>query len=124
MNTRLKYIQYKGKTILYVDYRNLTVQDQQEAMALLDDEANEMRTWTRKGLVLTDFRRGKATPEFIAYGKKLGKEVFSEKVLKSACLGITGVQNILLQAYNTFTKDKIVPFNTEEEAKEWLVKDE
>jgi len=123
MSTRLKYIRFNGKIILYVDYRDFTVKDQQEAMALLDDEANEMRTWTQKGLVLTDFRGGKATPEFIAYGKKLGKEVFAEKVLKSACLGITGVQNILLQAYNTFTKDKIVPFNTEEEAIEWLVKD-
>jgi hypothetical protein len=124
MNMRMKYIKYKGKTILYVDYSNMTGEQTNEAMALLDDEAKEMRTWTQRGLVLSDFRNSKANTEFIAYGKKLGKEVFAEKVQKSAAIGITGVQNILLQAYNAFTKDKIVPFATEEEAKEWLIKDE
>lgn len=120
---RLKYIQHKGKKILYVDYSNMTGDQTRQAMALLDEEAKEMRTWTQRGLVLTDFRNSKATQEFIAYGKKLGKEVFSEKVKKSACIGINGVQSILLQAYNAFTKDKIVPFATEEEAKNWLIKD-
>ena len=123
MNARLKYISYKGKRILYVDYSNLSGELAKEAMGLLDDEANEMRTWTQRGLVLSDFRNSKANSEFIAYGKKLGKEVFADKVLKSACIGITGVQSILLQAYNAFSKDKIVPFATEEEAKEWLIKD-
>jgi hypothetical protein len=119
----LKYIQYKGKKIFYVDFRNMTGAQTKEAIALLDEEAKEMRTWTEKGLVLTDFRNTKATTEFMAHGKKLGKEVFAEKVLKSACIGITGVQSILLQAYNSFTRDKIIPFATEEEAKEWLIKD-
>jgi hypothetical protein len=123
MNARLKHILYKGKTILYVDYSNMTGEQTKEAIAVLDEEANEMRTWTQKGLVLSDFRNSKANSEFIAYGKKLGKEIFAEKVLKSACIGITGVQSILLQAYNAFSKDKIVPFSTEEEAKEWLIKD-
>jgi hypothetical protein len=120
---RLKYIQYKGKRILCVDYSNMTGDQTKEAIALLDEEAKEMRTWTQKGLVLSDFRNSKANAEFISYGKKLGKEVFAEKVKKSAAIGITGVQSILLQAYNAFTKDKIVPFATEEEAKEWLIKD-
>jgi hypothetical protein len=122
-NPRLKYLQYKGKTIFYVDFRNMTIKDHQEAIALLDDEAKEMSTWADKGLVLNDFRGGKASPEFMSYAKKLGKEVFAVRTLKSACIGITGIQNILLQAYNTFTKNKIVPFDTEEEAKEWLVND-
>jgi hypothetical protein len=123
MNTRLKYLLYKGKGILYVDYSNMTGEQTKEAMSLLDDEANEMRTWTQRGLVLSDFRNSKANSEFIAHGKKLGKEVFADKVQKSACIGITGVQSILLQAYNAFTKDKIIPFDTEEEAKEWLIED-
>ena len=85
MNTRLKYLSYKGKRILYVDYSNLSGERAKEALVLLDDEANEMRSWTQRGLVLSDFRNSKANSEFIAYGKKLGKEVFAEKVLKSAC---------------------------------------
>ena len=115
----VKYIQYKGKTILYCDFRN---QMGDEGIATLEDEAKAIKTWTQKGLVLSDFRNSKGSTEFMAHAKKLGKEVFAEKVLKSACIGITGVQSILLQAYNSFTKDKIVPFATEE-AKEWLIKD-
>lgn len=119
----VSYIQYKGKTILYVDYRNMTGDQTKEAIAILEEEAREMRTWTQKGLILTDFRNAKASSEYMAHAKKLGKEVFADKIQKSAALGITGVKSILLQAYNAFTKDKIIPFDTEEEAKEWLIKD-
>ena len=59
----------------------------------------------------------------MARAKKLGKEVFEPMTHKVAGIGITGVQSILLQAYIAFTKDKLVLFKTEEEAKEWLVKD-
>jgi hypothetical protein len=119
----VKYVQYKGKTIFYVDFRNMTGEQTKEAIATLDEEAKEMRTWKQKGLILNDFRNAKATTEFMSYAKKLGKEVFAAKVRKSAAIGITGVQSILLQAYNAFAQDKIVPFATEEEAKEWLIKD-
>ena len=119
----VKYIQYKGKTILYVDFRNMTGDQTKEAIATLDEEAKIMGTWTQKGLILNDFHNSKASQEFMAHAKKLGKEVFAENVKKSACIGITGVQNILLQAYNAFSKDKLVPFATEEEAKEWLIED-
>ena len=116
----VKYIQYKGKTILYVDFRNLTGD---ECMAVLDDEAKAMQTWTKPGLILSDFHNSKGSTEFISHAKKLGKEVFTAMEKKTAAIGITGIQNILLQAYNTFAKDKIVTFATEEEAKEWLIKD-
>ena len=116
----VKYIQYKGKTILYVDYRNMT---EAEGIATLHEEAKEVRTWTQPGLVLNDFRNSKATSDFMAEAKKLGKEIFSAMEKKTAAIGITGIQNILLHAYNAFAKDKVVPFATEEEAKEWLIKD-
>ena len=116
----VKYIQYKGKTILYCDFSNL-IGD--EAIAVLDEEAKAMETWTEKGLVLSDFRNGKASTGFMSHAKKLGKEVFAPMTHKAAAVGISGVKTVLLQAYNTFSKDKLVPFATEEEAKEWLIKD-
>lgn len=115
----LKYIEYKGKKILYVDYRN---KNGIENMATIDAAAKEIGSWTQKGLSLSDFRNATATPEFMAHLKKVGAEVFQPKA-KIAVLGITGVKNILLQAYNAFTKNEVVPFETEEEAKEWLIKD-
>ena len=116
----VKYIQYKGKTILYCDFRNMTGD---QGIAVLDEEAKAMKTWTQKGLVLSDFHNSKGSQEFMAHAKKLGKEVFAEKTHKSAAIGLAGVQSILLQAYNAFSKDKLVPFASEEEAKEWLIKE-
>jgi hypothetical protein len=116
----VKYIQYKGKTILYCDFRNLTGD---EGIPTLDDEAKAMETWTQKGLVLSDFHNSKGSSGFMAHAKKLGKEVFAPKTNKAAAIGLSGLQMVLLQAYNAFSKDKLVPFNSEEEAKEWLIKD-
>jgi len=115
----VKYIQYKGKTILYCDFRNLTAE---EGIATLDAEAREMKTWKEKGLILCDYHNSKGTSEFMSHAKKLGKEVFAPMTLKAAAIGVTGIQSVLLQAYNAFSKDKLVPFATEEEAKEWLIK--
>jgi hypothetical protein len=116
----IKYIQYKGRKILYVDFSNMTGD---QAIATLDEEAKEMQNWTEKGIVLNDFRNSKGSSEFMAHAKKLGKEVFSRTIYKSAAIGLTGIQMVLLQAYNTFAKDKLTPFKTEEEAKEWLIED-
>jgi len=116
----VKYIQYKGKKILYVDYSNMTGD---QAIATLYEEAEIVKTWTQKGLVLNDFRNSKATTDFMSHAKKLGKEVFAGMTHKTAAIGLTGIQMVLLQAYNAFSTDKLVPFATEEEAKEWLAED-
>lgn len=116
----VKYIQHKGKTILYVDYSN---QNGEQGIATLNEQAKEMGRWTEKGLILDNFQNSKASPDFMAHAKKLGKEVFAPRAYKTAAVGLTGLQMILVQAYNAFSKDKLVPFNSEEEAKDWLVKD-
>jgi hypothetical protein len=117
----VQYIHYKGKTILLVDFSNM---NGAQAIATLNEEAKEMQTWSEKGLVLNLFYNAKATSEFMAHAKKLGRELFTEKIHKSAAVGLTGLQMILLQAYNTFSQDKLTPFRTEDEAKEWLIKQE
>lgn len=116
----IKYVVYKGKRILYVDYRNKVGE---QAIPILDEAAAEMRSWSQKGLMLSDFRDAHASPEFMIHLKKIGEEVFAPNTIKLACLGITGVKKILLNAYNSFTKSTSVAFDTEEEAKEYLVKD-
>ncbi len=116
----VRYIQYKGKTILYCDFRN---QIGDEGITTLDEEAKAMETWTQKGRVLSDFHNSKGSTAFMSHAKKLGKEVFAPNTHKAAAIGLSGIQMVLLQAYNTFSSDKLVPFNSEEEAKEWLIKD-
>ena len=50
-----------------------------------------------------------------------GKEVFNERTSKNAAIGVSGIKKILLQAYNLVVKDKLLPFNTKEEALEYLI---
>ncbi len=116
----LSYQQYKGKNILYIDFRN---KRRDQNIATIYEAAKEVRAWTEKGLILPDFRNAVTTPEFLTHAKQLGLEVFAPKSLKSACIGITGVKKKLLQEYNTFCNGSVVSFETEEEAKEWLIRD-
>ena len=42
----VKYIQYKGRTIFFVDFSN---KNGDQLIAVLEEESKEMRTWTKKG---------------------------------------------------------------------------
>ena len=53
--------------------------------------------------------------------KRGGKGRIAPKVAKSALLGVTGLKDILLRAYNTFTGSSARSFSIEAEALDWLV---
>ncbi len=114
----ISYISFKEKKIMYVDYKSC--KNSQEMLNVLEDVAAEFRKTNEQFLTLNDFTGNFGTEEFLKRAKELGPEVFDAKTLKSAILGITGVKKILLQAYNKFVKNKQVPFDTKEEALEYL----
>ena len=117
---RVKWIEYKGQTILKVDFSEL-VKD--EGIPLLYREAELMKEVRGKVKTLVDVRNGKAGSEYMKHAKKLGREVFSLKTERQAMLGVGATQMVLLRAYNYFTGagryQKV--FSSEEEALEWLV---
>ena len=116
----IKYIEHNGKRILYIDFRN---KNGDQNVATLEEVANEMRLWSQKGLTLSDFRNSTGSPAYMARIKQLGVEVFIPKTIKNAAIGLTGLQKVLLNAFNTFCKTSAHAFDNEEEAKEWLIKD-
>jgi hypothetical protein len=116
----VKWIDHKGKRILYVDFRGM---DEHQMIAQLDVLAKEIAQAPGELLVLNNFEGASATTKFMARAKQTGKDRVGTKVTKSAALGITGVKEILLAGYNRFTGRSLVPFKTEAEALEWLVKD-
>jgi hypothetical protein len=116
----LTYINYKGKKILYIDFRN---KNGDENVATLDAVAQEMKKWTDKGLTLSDFRNSKASPAYMARIKQLGNEIIIPMTKKNAAIGLTSIQKVLLTAFNAFCKTEGRAFDTEEDAKEWLIKD-
>ncbi|MFL7793416.1 MAG: STAS/SEC14 domain-containing protein [Anaerolineae bacterium] len=114
----VNWIEYKGKEILFIDYRGLGLEESLETL----DQAEEVIAGRKdKILILVDTRDAYTSAEFMSRLKESGKEI-APKMEKQAIVGITGLKAILLDAYNRFTGSALKPFSTQEEAKEWLVK--
>ena len=117
---QVKWIEYKGKKILSVDYRGAN--SLEDMVNVLHQEVNIEKTLKEKTVVLANFEGTHGSGEYMSELKKLGKEVRNEKTSKTALLGITGVKKVLLSAYIAFTGDKnLRPFDNEEDALAWLI---
>jgi hypothetical protein len=116
----ISWIDYKGRKILYVDYSSC--KNQNETIAMLEDAARMFRSSNGKILSLDNYENGYASSEFMNRAKELSCD-FSPKRARGAALGVTGIKKLLLNAYNIFATDKIVPFDTRESALEYLVSD-
>ncbi|MDB4835391.1 hypothetical protein OAH12_02270 [Cyclobacteriaceae bacterium] len=115
----IKWIEHKGKQILYVDYRMLSPK---KTMELIYEAAEISRKSEGGVLVVSNFEKVAITCQIMEEAKVLGKEVFKDKTAKSAVLGVTGMKRILLSIYCQFTKDKVVAFGSLEKAVDYLVK--
>ena len=113
-------IKYKGKSILFADYS--TCKNKEEIFALLESSVEVLSNSPEKLRVLINVERVSGTREFQKRAKELGEKT-EDKVLKRAVLGITGLKKVLLMGFNNFTKKKAHPFDTKEEALEFLVAD-
>jgi hypothetical protein len=116
----ISFIQYKGKKILYADYSNCKTA--QETVEILEQTRKLYLSTDEKYLSLNNFSNAPSNTEYVELAKKYGKELFDKRNIKEACFGLTGVKNILLWGYNLVVKDKIIAFETKEEALEYLVK--
>ncbi|MBN2351004.1 MAG: hypothetical protein JXD23_00435 [Spirochaetales bacterium] len=115
------WIEYKGKSILYFDYRR--VKDTLESLRILRKGFELIIRSDGNVLILQNFEGAVANDEYMAEVKTLGKTA-RDKVKKNACVGITGIKRLLLQAYVAFSGEKTLrTFETEEGAKEWLVQE-
>ena len=115
----VKWIECKGKSILYIDYRGVV--EHSDSISLLRTAVEIEKNSNGNLLILQNFEKTFANDEYMAEVKKLGKDV-KDKVSKNALVGITGVKKILLSTYIAISGEKsIKTFNTEEEAKEWLI---
>ncbi len=116
----ISYVYHKGKKIMYVDYSHC--KNVEEMLQVLDEVRKEYEKTTETFVAVADFRGNFGSTEFMEKAKKLGKDLLDARTTKTAVLGVTGIKKILLNAYNAFVKHKLVPFNTKEEAFEYLVK--
>lgn len=120
MNERIQWIEHKGKKIIYLDYKNLNSRNKEEFIKVLDAAKEFVLSAGNNILLLVDIRNSFGDRDIVNRMKQDGKE---EKpyIKKEAVVGITGVKEVLLKAINLFTNLGIKPFNSLEEAKDWLV---
>ncbi|HAN79680.1 MAG TPA: hypothetical protein DCQ31_18915 [Bacteroidales bacterium] len=103
---------------MYVDYRNC--KSAAEMIQVLDGVAEEYNRNTGPFYTINDFRGSIGTKEFMKRASELSK-IFDPKTKKTTVLGITGLKRLLLNGYNQLVKSKLVPFDTVDEALEYLV---
>jgi hypothetical protein len=121
MGMGTKWIEYKGKKILYQDYRGLTASEVMETLELTGRMMTECPT---RLVCLSNVENMVITSEFMTRSKELGKQIFDLKSEKTALVGINGLKRIFYEAYIRFVNNKnkkMATFETETEAMDWLV---
>ena len=113
-----QWISHKGKKILYVEYGKLSLP---EMVALVKKAAAMIvASGSSQNLILTNMTDAFANNEFLAVAKEQSK-LSLPLTKKNAIVGVTGVKKVLLSGINAFTSKPRVPFDTVEQAKDWLV---
>lgn len=116
----ISYITHKGKKILFINYTKC--KSVPETLAVLEEVKNEFYNSSGVWLTLNDFRGGYGSTEYMRKANQYAREIFNTRPAKNAAIGVTGLKKILLQGYNSIVKDKVVPFDTLEEALDYLAK--
>jgi hypothetical protein len=120
---RSKWITHRGKQIFYQDFSNLDL----EKSDLVKEElkaVQEVVTSQPENSVLVlanfiDTPIGRDLMDVLQDSSSLTKRF----VRKTAVLGVTGTKRILANMLMSLTRQKLVMFENEEEAKDWLVED-
>ncbi|MBN1181342.1 MAG: hypothetical protein JXB49_03580 [Bacteroidales bacterium] len=113
-------IEHKGKEIFFIDYDGCA--NEEEMVAILKKAQQEILKEQPGYLQLTNLKNAFATSNFMNEAKKVARET-PRTAKKRAIVGVDNpARKILLQAYNLIIgSNGMKPFNTLEEAKDWLV---
>lgn len=113
-----RWIEHNGKQILFTDFIGCDTED--KMISNLEEAGKIYTASPEKILGLYDLTGTTVTNKYMAAAKDMAKNIFNIKREKSAVIGITGIKKILLEAYNKKTGDSLIPFDTKEEALEYL----
>ena len=116
-----KWIEHKGKRILYVDVRKTT---SQEFVAALREADVLARASPSKILYLGNIEDAAVSREVMKVIKEIVDRMGRKMLIKLAVVGVAGVKKILMDAVVSMFDRSGVPvrsFKTEPEALDWLV---
>ena len=115
---RARFINHKGKDIYLLDFSHATLED---ICQTIDDAGKDIHSQPHKSVMTLTYATGGKfdTPTMLKL-KNLTKA--NEPYVKAAAVvGVTGLQNVVMNAVAMFTKRRFYMFDDLEEAKEFLV---
>ena len=118
-----RFIEYKGREIYFIDYTHLKSTEEFLKVIKGTDTFREKvkAEGKRNMLVLVDITGSYVYGETLDALKRAAK--FSRELTsKEAVVGATGPKKVLLRIVQLFTGMQLRPFDTLEEAQEWLVR--
>ena len=115
---RIDLIYYKNKEIVRADFQGLTEDD--HLIAFMHEIDAYLKKLDRPMLRLTLIHGVYFTPKVMTHLPWVTKDL-QNSTIKDAVVGVTGIKRILLQSYDAIIPGRVKAFDSEEEAKEWLV---
>ena len=119
---RSKWIEYKGEKIFYQDFSNLFFNSQAVKQELVEVQSIVIREPNDSVLVLSNFCDTQVSSDLMPILNAASK-MTKDRVHKTAVLGVSGIKRALGDMLSRLTGQLLMYFDTEEEAKEWLVKE-
>ena len=122
MTKGAQFVEYKGKSIYYVNYSDIKTNE--EFMSVIKQSNGFREKVKSEGkkdlLMLVDVTGSFVYGDVLTEIKKAGK-ITKAMTLKEAVVGISGGKKILLKIVQSFTNMNLKVFDTIEEAEDWLV---
>jgi len=117
MDERSFWEEYKGKKILVNDYSGLSKAEILERIKINEEMIPKLGPGI---LLLVDVANDVGTPELISAFKHIAKAI-QPFIEKGAIVGVVGIQKVLLTAVNRFSDLGLKPYDSRQEAKNYLV---
>lgn len=119
-STRVKFVDHAGKQILFVNYANCDT-------SLLREVAQECHRVLAgqppgSALTLNDVSGTRFDHESVAFLKSIVKSN-APFVKRAAVVGVTGLQRLIYEAVQAFSKRSIPCFTSRQDALDWLIKE-
>ena len=122
---RVRWVDHKGKKILYLDYTGLRAPNPEDKKIVLDIIAKATEIAEKSAVkirFLSDVTNTVSDKEVVNALQEFGRTTVSlGKVEKECAVGVSGVQKALVAMINLISKTKLVMFDTPDKAMDWLV---
>lgn len=120
MTGRVRFSDHEGRRILVTDLSDLTPD---QSPAVLDEARRLVAALPKERTLLSLLvvRRMRFDPETIDAMKKVGREN-EPWVIATAVVGLTAIGRVVAKVVSTFSGRRYASFESEDQAKEWLVR--